>query len=164
MTTTLEHKKPVPPPAGLSLGGILVPVDFSESSRKALHYALAFARQFQAAVTVLHVVPLILPDPRFALAAPGVQEKIFRDGQEQLAAEIQGHGEHWAALKPLVRQGVAFNEIVNAARELGSDLIVLATHGRTGLKHILLGSTAERVVRYAPCPVLVVREREHDFA
>jgi nucleotide-binding universal stress UspA family protein len=63
----------------------------------------------------------------------------------------------------LVRSGSAFNEIVAVARELQIDLIIIATHGYSGLKHFLLGSTAERVVRHAPCPVLVVRDREHDF-
>ena len=63
----------------------------------------------------------------------------------------------------LVRLGQPHREITEAAKELHVDLIVLATHGYTGLKHAFLGSTAERVVRHAPCPVLTVREREHDF-
>ncbi len=62
-----------------------------------------------------------------------------------------------------VRDGVPWQEIVAAARETNTDLIILATHGRTGLKHVLLGSVAERVVRHAPCPVLVVRDQERDF-
>jgi nucleotide-binding universal stress UspA family protein len=63
----------------------------------------------------------------------------------------------------LVRRGPAYSQIVAAARDLNADLIILATHGYTGLKHVLLGSTAERVVRHAPCPVLTVRDREHEF-
>jgi nucleotide-binding universal stress UspA family protein len=63
----------------------------------------------------------------------------------------------------LLRTGQPHTEIVEAARELGADLIVLSTHGHTGLTHALLGSTAEKVVRHAPCPVLVVREKEHEF-
>ena len=63
----------------------------------------------------------------------------------------------------ILREGNPSVEVVRAATELGSDLIILSTHGHTGLAHVLLGSTAERVVRYAPCPVLVVREREHEF-
>jgi nucleotide-binding universal stress UspA family protein len=62
-----------------------------------------------------------------------------------------------------VRTGKPYNEIVLAAKKLGADLIVIATHGYSGLKRALLGSTAERVVRYAPCPVLVVREKEKEF-
>jgi universal stress protein A len=63
----------------------------------------------------------------------------------------------------LVRSGVAFDEIAKVARELKVDLIILSTHGHTGLKHVFLGSTAENVVRRAPCAVLVVREQEHEF-
>jgi nucleotide-binding universal stress UspA family protein len=63
---------------------------------------------------------------------------------------------------PQVRAGKPYEEIVTAAKRLEADLIIISTHGRTGLKHALLGSTTERVVRYAPCPVLVVRERERD--
>jgi nucleotide-binding universal stress UspA family protein len=62
-----------------------------------------------------------------------------------------------------VRDGVPWEEVVTAARESNTDLIILSTHGRTGLSHALLGSVAERVMRHAPCPVLVVRERERDF-
>jgi nucleotide-binding universal stress UspA family protein len=62
-----------------------------------------------------------------------------------------------------VRGGVPWQEVVDAARESDADLIIVATHGHTGLAHVLLGSVAERVVRHAPCPVLVVRERERDF-
>ena len=65
--------------------------------------------------------------------------------------------------RTLVRHGVPFHEITEAARTLQTDLIIIATHGYTGLKHALLGSTAERVVRHAPCPVLSVREVERDF-
>ena len=65
--------------------------------------------------------------------------------------------------KTLVRQGRSFHEIADAARTLQVDLIIISTHGYTGLKHALLGSTTERVVRHAPCPVLVVRPRAHEF-
>jgi nucleotide-binding universal stress UspA family protein len=63
----------------------------------------------------------------------------------------------------VVRLGHPYQEITDAARELKVDLIVISTHGYTGLKHVLLGSTAERIVRHAPCPVLTVREKEQDF-
>ena len=68
-----------------------------------------------------------------------------------------------APVKTLVRTGSPADEIVDAAKEMGVDLIILSTHGRTGLKHLLLGSMTENVVRRAPCPVLVVREREREF-
>ena len=66
-------------------------------------------------------------------------------------------------MRAMTRQGIASHEIVDAAKEFDVDLIVMATHGYTGLKHFCIGSTAERVVRAAPCPVLVVREKEHEF-
>jgi nucleotide-binding universal stress UspA family protein len=68
-----------------------------------------------------------------------------------------------AAIKWSLRTGVAAHEIVTAAKELDADLIVIASHGLTGWKHFAIGSTADRVARAAPCPVLVVREKEHDF-
>jgi nucleotide-binding universal stress UspA family protein len=68
-----------------------------------------------------------------------------------------------AAVKTAIYAGIPFREIVRAADEHNTDLIILGTQGRTGLSHLFIGSTAERVVRHAPCPVMVVREREHDF-
>jgi len=65
--------------------------------------------------------------------------------------------------KAVVREGEPYAQIVAAAKELGIDLIVLSTHGRTGLAHVFMDSTAEKVVRYAPCPVLIVRQQEHEF-
>jgi nucleotide-binding universal stress UspA family protein len=68
-----------------------------------------------------------------------------------------------SSLKSTIRLGLPAHEIVEAAKELDIDLVIIATHGYTGWKHFAIGSTAERVVRTAPCPVLVVREREHEF-
>ena len=110
---------------------ILVPVDFSECSKKALHYAIPFARQFEASLTLLE------------LAA--------REVGKDLRCES------------LVRVGRVVSEIVDVARQTETDLIILSTHGHTGFKHVLLGSVAENVVRHAPCPVLIVRQQEHEF-
>ncbi len=169
-STTPRHRQelstsanPAAPTARpVSLKRILVPVDFSECSRKGLQYALAFARQFQAEVSLLHVVPDVIAEPRFSVPAPDLQHALLEEGRRELDEEIQAHAPQASGLKPLVRKGVPFQEIVQAAEELGADLIVVGTHGRTGLKHVLLGSTAERVVRHASCPVLVVREHEHE--
>ncbi len=152
-------------PEFLSVKSILVPVDFSVASEKALAYAVPFARQFGAKLTLLHVVePIATPD--FAKSFPVAL------ADDQVMAGCKRHLERVVSdleIKPklmekvLVRRGRAFNEIADAARTLKVDLIIISTHGYTGLKHALLGSTAERVVRHAPCPVLVVRPREHDF-
>lgn len=144
---------------------ILVPIDFSEPSRKALDYAVPFARQFGAKLTLLHVVePVAAPD--FANSFPLMVEndKITAACKAQLQLLIKQKAiEPKLVEKTLVRQGRSFHEISEAARTLKVDLIIIATHGYTGLKHAFLGSTAERVVRHAPCPVLVVREHEHEF-
>jgi nucleotide-binding universal stress UspA family protein len=144
---------------------ILVPIDFSAESRKALAYAVRFADQFGARIILQHVVePVALPD--FAKSFPLLMEN------DKVMALAKGKLEHVAkeeAIPPklldkvLVSHGSPFQEIANSARTLKADMIIISTHGYTGLKHALLGSTTERVVRHAPCPVLVVREHEHEF-
>jgi nucleotide-binding universal stress UspA family protein len=140
---------------------ILVPIDFSAPSKMALAYAVAVARQFKAKLTLLHVVePVATPD--FAASFPLVME----DDKLMAAAKKELEGAAKAARIPrgmvekkLVRFGRSFHEITSAARTRKVDLVIIATHGYTGLKHAVLGSTTERVVRHAPCPVLVVRQR-----
>jgi nucleotide-binding universal stress UspA family protein len=152
-------------PAELKLTSILVPIDFSAPSKKALTYAVPFAKQFGAKLTLLHVIePLITPD--FADAYPLAEdndkdEAACKERLEQIAKEQAIDPK--LVEKTLVRQGRSFREIVDAARTLKSDLIIISTQGHTGLKHALLGSTTERVVHQAPCPVLVVREHEREF-
>jgi nucleotide-binding universal stress UspA family protein len=148
------------------LARILVPVDFSEFSSKALDYALAFADQFDARVVLLHVVePAVYPESYMlvATALDDLNDDLLRLAQQKLAELSKKRIGSRVASESLVRTGRAYSEIVAAARELNADLIILATHGYTGLKHVLLGSTAERVVRHAPCPVLTVRDPEHEF-
>lgn len=156
-------------PKGFQLNRILVPVDFSETSKKALEYAVAFAMQFRAKLILLHViqpvafpaelgyVPTELADFGETATKAALQklQALCREHPQQLGGE--------QAVERVVRQGTPWHEIATAAKESAADLIIIATHGHTGLKHVLLGSTTERVVRHAPCPVLVVREREHDF-
>ena len=151
-------------PSLLKLKSILVPLDFSETAQKALVYAFKFAEQFGAKITLLAVVePFVSPD--FA-AFPLVMEpdKVMRATKDRLDTLIKKTGLPAQLIeKTLVRHGSPFFEITEAARTLKVDMIVLTTHGYSGLKHILMGSTAERVVRHAPCPVLVVRDNEHEF-
>ena len=152
-------------PRVLGIGRILVPVDFSAPAEKALRYAVSFARQFAAKIALLHVRPI----PYYPAEMGGFPTVIPAD--EPPTEKVQARLDADASLVPpemrdrtLLRTGAAYDEICKAARELEADMIIIATHGRTGLKHILLGSTTERVVRHAPCPVLVVREHEHEFA
>lgn len=147
---------PIPLPE-LRLQRILLPVDFSECSRKALQYAVSFARQFHAEVVLLHVVEVVPVEGH--TVAVEIREEAARQLSEW-RKEIVSR----ATVKAVVTEAHSAHEaIVEAARESNVDMIVLGTHGRTGLAHLVLGSTAERVVRHAPCPVLVVRAREHEF-
>jgi nucleotide-binding universal stress UspA family protein len=153
------------PEGRLELRSILVPVDFSRPSLKALKYAAAFAERFDAKITLLHVVePLGLPD--FAATSPLVieSEKLVRMAEDKLRGLPDRCDVAKAIVeKTLVRTGKAYHEIVEAARTLKVDLIIIATNGNTGIKHVLLGSTTERVVRHARCPVFVVREEEREI-
>ncbi len=153
-------------PVVLKLKSILAPVDFSPPSQKAIHYALSFAEQFEAKVTLLYVVEPAVYPTEFGYV-PAEIDKLYRtmdeSAREKLATLAEKQVPANLRAQTLVRLGQPYREICEAAKELGVDLIVIATHGYTGLKHTFLGSTAEKVVRHAPCPVLVVREREHDF-
>lgn len=139
---------------------ILVPVDFSDPSRQALRSAFALARRFDSRLAVVHVTRRNRPDSHVAAEQVGISFDTRRAGRAKLtefvATELKGDVEPTR----LVSDGVPFDEIAKAAKAWEADLVVIATHGYTGLKHLLLGSTAERVVRCAPCPVLVVRSRE----
>jgi nucleotide-binding universal stress UspA family protein len=138
---------------------ILVPVDFSDPSRLALRAAIGFARRFGSRLAVVHVTRRNRPDSHVVAEQVGITFDTRRAGRAKLTEFIER--ETLGDLQParLVVDGVPFNEIARTAVSWKADLVVIATHGYSGLKHVLLGSTTERVVRYAPCPVLVVRER-----
>jgi nucleotide-binding universal stress UspA family protein len=153
-------------PRVLGIERILVPIDFSASAEKALRYAVSFARQFEAKITLLHVRPVPYYTGElggYATVFP-VNEPPAEKVQARLDADVKRLVPPEMRARTLLRIGAAYDEICKAARDAKADLIIIATHGHTGLKHVLLGSTAERVVRHAPCPVLVVREHEHEFA
>ncbi len=153
-------------PMRFRLTRILVPVDFSEPSRKALHYAKLFAEQFDASLTLLHVVEPLTYPPDFAvvpLLPPDIEEARTRELESQLREMARSVG-GGVKIESVVRSGRAWQEVVEVAKAAATDLIIVSTHGYTGLKHALLGSVAEKIVRHAPCPVLVVRDEEHDFA
>jgi len=145
---------------------ILVPLDFSKFSDKALDYALAFATQFHSRLVLLHVVePVVYPENYVTVPAVSddLHTGLLKAADTRLAQTSQRLHGHKVEVETVTRLGRPFAEITEAATEYQASLIVLATHGYTGLKHVLLGSTAERVVRHAPCPVLTVRADEHDF-
>jgi universal stress protein A len=142
--------------AGRKLTCLLVPIDFSPASQQALGLAVPLAKQFGAKLILLHVIEPAAYPAEFGYLAMDNDDlaRTARGRLEQLARKSVPRG---LVERVVVRTGRAFQEITSAARTLRADLIVLTTRGRTGLKHALLGSTAERVVRHAACPVLVVR-------
>jgi universal stress protein A len=153
-------------PLQFKLKHILVPVDFSEPSRKAIHYARVFAKQFGARLTLLHVVEPLSYPPDFAvvpLLPPDAEDARIRELTKQLQTLAGDIGDNLQTTA-VVASGRPWQGITEHAAAHGVDLIIVSTHGYTGLKHVLLGSVAEKIVRHAPCPVLVVRAEETDFA
>jgi universal stress protein A len=144
---------------------ILLPTDFSECAGRALSYAASLARQFSASIICVHVVEPVMPTVGYA----GLTEPLpIADLSEQLEESAERELPKIAAcdeckgleIEEVITHGDAAAEIVRVAGERKVDLIVIASHGRTGLGRILFGSTAESVVRHAPCPVLVVKQNE----
>ncbi len=158
------------PDSKLGIKKILVPTDFSQPSEKAFIYAERFAEQFKAQLIVLNVSEAIPPAPRYIPPAEieEHQEEIHRATCQQMQ-EMHNRLTQASpdsgipAAQFIAVDGASTDEILRLAKELDVDIIIIATHGRTGMKRWVLGSTTERVVRYAPCPVLVVREDEHEF-
>lgn len=176
----------------IHLHRILCPIDFSRNAAYATRYALGFAEAHEAQLLLLHVdepsialMPLDYPGIEGIAAAGAPEDSVEADGGfeeeeadmdggfryeetkeddslQRLSAELQERHES-IRVSPLRASGKPFAEIVRMARVQDVDLIVMGTHGRTGLAHVLIGSTAEKVVRLAPCPVLTVKHPEQKF-
>ncbi len=139
---------------------IVAPVDFSKPCLHGLATAVSLARRCGARLTILHVVKHLPHGSRVVLGAAGLQQEWQRCARENLAEFVRAHVPEDVHAEQVVREGKAFDVIVREAAKRGCDLIVTATHGYTGLAHVLIGSTAERIVQHAACPVLVVRGRD----
>ncbi len=151
----------------IALRRILVPTDFSDCSSAALRYGLAFAERFDAHLHLLHSVQSPFDQP-WAAEVYAVSEDQFETAarekaDEQLARLAAESGRSAAQVTCMTAIGAPFRSIVTYATEESIDLIVMGTHGRGAIAHLLIGSVAENVVRKAPCPVLTVRLREHEF-
>jgi nucleotide-binding universal stress UspA family protein len=150
----------------IRLERILVPTDFSDSARQAFRYGVSFAREYRAELLLLHVVEVV-PAGYASDLFPVPMAEVFREVSTHAEAELGRLAEEARekGVEPLLRvvQGKASAEIVRVATEEKADMIVLGTHGRGLLDTALFGSTTERVVRKAPCPVLTCRPAEHDF-
>ncbi len=150
----------------IKLRKVLVPTDFSESARHALTYGISFAREYEAELTLLHVVENLTVGYASDLF-PVPMAEVFQEISGYAKAELAKLGTEARAksvtVEEVVVQGKPSAEIMRFARETEVDMIVLGTHGKGMLDQALFGSTTERVVRRAPCPVLTVRLAEHEF-
>ncbi len=158
MNSKTQYTRAKPEPRGLALRRILVPLDFSGKSRQALRFAIPLAQRYGARISLVHAVEHpVYPEAFGSLAidvvTPGqaAQARMAEMAARMLPAGLAG--------ETIVCYGSASGNICASADDLNADLIVISTHGRTGLSRGLLGSTAERVVRYAHCSVLTVRRR-----
>jgi len=140
---------------------VLVPIDFSDYSKNALKYAAQFAHQFKAKMFLVYVVePMIYPAD-FSMgqvAIPSTDIDLQKRGDEELNNLAKSLIDPSVEVEIIIKTGKPFVEINETAVEKDIDLIIMATHGHTGVEHLLFGSTAEKVVRKAPCPVLTLRE------
>lgn len=150
----------------IKLKKLLVPTDFSESARHALSYGISFAREYEAELQLLHVVENLTVGYASDLF-PVPMAEVFQEISGYAKAELAKLGAEARAKNVVVAehvtQGKPSAEIIRFARENAVDMIVLGTHGKGMLDQALFGSTTERVVRRAPCPVLTVRLAEHEF-
>ena len=142
----------------VTLKKILCPVDHSECSYLALKYAISLALKDEAKLYLMHVIDSRLYDTEMYKFSPYKLNEIdVSKIREDLMKSLPEGTTDVLEVETIVVKGVPFNEIINASTEIGTDLIVIGTHGRTGLSHVMLGSVAEKVVRKASCPVLTVR-------
>lgn len=151
----------------ISLKKILFATDFSDCARVAQDYAVALAEQFQSELHVVHVladVMMMMPEPGSALSLPQNYLVDLKQEAERALNKVftPEQAKDRRAVRAL-RMGNPFIEIVKYAEEANIDLIVVGTHGRSGLGHLFLGSVAEKIVRKAKCPVLTVRPAGHQF-
>jgi nucleotide-binding universal stress UspA family protein len=145
--------------SGLEIRRILVPTDFSATSEKALRYALDLARKFSAEVTLLHVFDERVVKNIFhihQLSPEKAREEMLDSAKERLRRLAETVDTTGVPIDTRYEEGLPPRVVQETAEEIAADLIVLGTHGETGLSHLLYGTTAEGVVRGAPCPVLTV--------
>ncbi|HUX93479.1 MAG TPA: universal stress protein [Ignavibacteriaceae bacterium] len=150
----------------LKIEKILVPIDFSDYSKNSLKYAVNFAQQFRAELFLIYVVEPVIYPPDFSMgqiAIPTVDLEMDKRAVEELDKLAKKEIPSEVKVNTIVKTGKPFIEIIETASDEKIDLIIISTHGHTGMEHILFGSTAEKVVRKAPCPVLTLREPAKGF-
>ena len=148
----------------LTLRRLLVPIDFSEPSEAALKYGVALARAFNAKLYLLHVLAKAPAENRESVEHPiGLFERMQDAARERLGNILTDHQAKDLPSEFTTQVGTPYIEIIRYAKDHDIDLIVMGTHGRGPVAHMLMGSVAENVVRRAPCPVLTVRHPQHEF-
>ena len=161
--------KPKETNAGVQLNAfrlqrILVPIDFSGHSKNALTYAISIAKQFQSELVLVYVVESAIYPAEFgfgqtALPTAALEREFHERGKKELEKLVRTHINDQVKARTMVAEGHPASEILAIANKEQVDLIIIATHGHTGVEHLFFGSTTEKVVRKAPCPVLVVRRQ-----
>lgn len=148
----------------LNIKKILVPIDFSEYSKMSLDYAIEFSKIFKSELFLIYVIEPIIYPSDFGLGQIPINQVDFEiqsRAEDELKKLINEKMPADMKCTCIVKTGKPFLEIINAAKEYDCDLIIIASHGHTGIEHILFGSTAEKVVRKSPIPVLTVRQKNH---
>lgn len=148
----------------ISLNKILCPIDHSDCSKEALKYAVSLAIKDEAKLLLLHVIDIRSFNEGLETMSTQIPDE---ETLEQLRVKLldcipEGIRDDMG-VEALVIQGIPFAEIISTAKENNVDMIVIGSHGRTGISHMMLGSVSEKVVRKAPCPVLTVRQSDHKF-
>jgi nucleotide-binding universal stress UspA family protein len=159
--THADDQPQLPPPTHScpTFKTLLVPIDFSDGSLRALDYGAALARQLRAKLILLHVVAPAIYGENYLQNSGALDEanrNIIASAWEQLNKVKHRALTHGLETEMLVRMGRAQSDIADTANAIGADLIVMGTHGIGGLKQVMLGGTAERVLWHSPCPVLTV--------
>lgn len=146
---------------------ILVPLTLTKASKNILDYAVSLADKFNAKLTVLHV----LREPKMDLSEIDYESGFLQKVKEHQEKEMRDELERLITKECSKKYNISYEmkwgqpyvEIVNKAKSINADIIIMGTHGRTGLSHVLLGSVAEKVLRLAPCPVMIIRSKDYKF-
>ena len=148
-----------------NIKNIIVPTDFSTLSYTAFMYAKDIASRWGAKIHVVYVLekqPPFLAMRSLDVDEDEVMTSMEDQAKKQLEEAVKQFGEVEFEIETILRKGVDYEELVQYSKEINSDLIVIATHGRTGFVHTLIGSVAEKVIRHAKCPVLVTKKKKKD--
>jgi len=148
----------------ITLKKILCPIDHSDCSKEALKYAVSFAMKDESKLYMLHVIDIRSFSESIDAMTPQIpDDETIKQLKTKLLDCIPEEIRDDMNVEALVVQGIPFVEIIRTARENDIDMIVIGSHGRTGIAHMMLGSVSEKVVRKAPCPVLTVKPSNHKF-